>query len=152
MRTIAERNGGFRALALGSDGRTLAADWGRDIKVWDVKSGSERFALVGHRSQVKAVDIRGDGQRLVSASDDGSVRIWDLETKKELTTLAHGLRPPLSGIAYNPDGEWIVAYGQDGAIHVWDAATDELIRDVCESSAPITAIALRRAKSAPSAN
>jgi len=47
------------------------------VKVWDVASGQETLTLKGHRGPVLSVAFTSDGRRLVSGSDDETVRIWD---------------------------------------------------------------------------
>jgi WD40 repeat protein len=42
------------------------------------RTGRERLTLRGHADDVMAVDFMPDGRRLVTASTDGSVKIWDL--------------------------------------------------------------------------
>ncbi|MCW5842218.1 MAG: PD40 domain-containing protein [Caldilinea sp.] len=63
-----------------------------------------------------------DGSKLVAASDDNSVRVWDATTGASLATLtghtAH-VRTP----AWSPDGSKIASGSDDGTVRVWDAAT-----------------------------
>ncbi|MTJ51786.1 WD40 repeat domain-containing protein, partial [Anabaena sp. UHCC 0253] len=43
--------------------------------------------LTGHNDSVRAVAITPDGKKAVSASDDNTLKVWDLDTGKELSTL-----------------------------------------------------------------
>ena len=56
--------------------------------MWDLESGqSVRTPLQGHSSYVLGVAITPDGRRAVSASEDKTLRVWDLESRKELALL-----------------------------------------------------------------
>lgn len=71
---------GQMSLAVSDDGRYLAsADRVElEIRIWDLLTGQQAFLLSGHRSSVSNVVFSLDGKRLASASDDGTVLVWDL--------------------------------------------------------------------------
>jgi WD40 repeat protein len=52
------------------------ADRDPTIRVFDVASGNEVARFEGHRNAITALAFAPDGQRLVSGSADGSVRVW----------------------------------------------------------------------------
>src|SRR5262249_61540871 len=60
-----------------------------EVKVWDVAAGREKLTLQAHTERVTAVAFNQKGDRLASASLDGTVRIWDVTEKegKEVRTL-----------------------------------------------------------------
>ena len=47
------------------------------IKLWDVKSGEEVGVLRGHTAAIGSVEFSPDGNRLISASQDQTIKIWD---------------------------------------------------------------------------
>jgi WD40 repeat protein len=61
-----------------------------------------------------------NGQRLVWASGDRSVRISDWETGQELLVLK-GHLDDISSLAFSPDGKRLVSASRDGTVKVWDA-------------------------------
>ena len=48
------------------------------ITLWDVATGQARRELEGHQAGVFALAVRPDGRALASASQDGTVLVWDL--------------------------------------------------------------------------
>jgi WD40 repeat protein len=64
--------------------------------------------LVGHDDVVNKLVWSSDGTRIASASDDGSVRIWDAETGGLLEILTYN--GPIYAMDWSPDGTKI-AYG-----------------------------------------
>lgn len=58
----------------------------KTLKGWDLGSGSERRALTGHSGKVSGVPVTRDGQCVISACKDNTVKIWELETGEVLPT------------------------------------------------------------------
>src|SRR5262245_43678239 len=73
----------------------------------------------GHRAFVKGLVFTSDGQYLVSASDDKTIRIWDWQTGASIRTLRGFVGPDNDGkifaVAVSPDGKTIAAGGYFGA-------------------------------------
>ncbi len=81
-----------------------------------------------HAGRVNALAYFPDGIAVVSASEDGTVRIWNLLNGREkLTYRGHVTatnRLKAAALAISPDGKTIASAG-GSEIHLWDAATGE---------------------------
>jgi len=55
----------------------------------------------------------------VSASEDNTLKVWDLETGRELRTLK-GHSQSVSGVAVAPDGRRVVSASRDNTLKLWD--------------------------------
>jgi WD40 repeat protein len=71
---------------------------------------------------VSCVAFSPDGKRLVTASQRGSVRLWDVATGQEILTLK-GRALHVRSVAFSADGERLVSASLGRTVQVWDAAT-----------------------------
>jgi WD40 repeat protein len=55
------------------------------LRVWDLEGNQPPRVLEGHTGVVRAVALLRDGNRAISGSNDGTVRVWDLVSGRCLT-------------------------------------------------------------------
>jgi WD40 repeat protein len=70
--------------------------------------------------------VSPDGRRAVSASYEPTLKVWDLETVRELRTLK-GHSFYVFGVAVSPDGQRAVSASDDKTLKVWELDTGALI-------------------------
>jgi len=83
--------------------------------------------LKGHGSNVYGVAFSPDGKQLVSVSADKTVRLWDIEQKKALKTIATQGGAVYS-VAFSPDGKQLVTGSADKTVRLFDLASGNEIR------------------------
>ena len=81
-------------------------------------SGGRRVILRGHTEAVYGVAFSLDGLHLVSASEDGTARIWNAATG-HLERILRGHGEAVNSAAYAEDGRHVVTGGADGTVRVW---------------------------------
>ena len=69
----------------------------------------------GHMTLIRSIAFTPDGRQLVSASDDKTIRVWDLASGKTVRTIRGESAPGDAGKVYamalSPDGKWLAAGG-----------------------------------------
>ncbi|KAG2344369.1 WD40 repeat-like protein, partial [Suillus weaverae] len=78
-----------------------------------------------HKKQVYDVAFIHGTRLLVSGSFDKRVRVWALDTGKQVGKSLLGHDDAVLTVAASPDGRWIVSGGENGRILVWKVATDK---------------------------
>jgi WD40 repeat protein len=63
-----------------------------------------------------------DGERVATTGGDGTVRVWDAHTGRNILVL-EGHLEEVNSAAFSPDGSRIVSAGQDRTARLWDAAS-----------------------------
>ncbi len=102
---VAAREAGADDVAL----RTLFAEASRNL--WSLQ--------LRHKDAVTAAAFSPDGARLVTASRDGTARVWGAASGEGSATFAHGRA--VNAAAFSPDGARVVTASDDGTARVWDA-------------------------------
>ena len=111
------------AISAGSDAFGLRVD--RSVRIWDLeRSISPPIALEHSRSVTSVAFVPSKGAA-VSASEDGMVKVWDLETGHDLAAgQANDNRfSGIAGVAVTPNGRRVIS--RNGSLTVWDVATGQ---------------------------
>jgi WD40 repeat protein len=82
----------------------------------------EPLVLAGHEGPVNQAVWNADGSRILTASGDGTARVWDAATGAELFVLS-GHENVIHQAVWNADGGRILTASGDGTARVWDAGT-----------------------------
>ena len=89
-----------------------------------VQVSREINRLAGHEDWVMSVAFSSDGQRIVSSSRDGTLRLWNAQTGASIgQPFAAGDRDGVYSVALSPNGQRIVSGSNDGTLRLWNAPT-----------------------------
>ncbi|KAG8915462.1 hypothetical protein FRC02_004515, partial [Tulasnella sp. 418] len=99
------------------------------VKITQMEDGWDPILSVlhGHLGNVRSVAFSPDGSRIVSGSDDHSVRIWDTSTGSCVRIL-EGHTNQVQSTCFSPDGTVAASSSDDGTLRLWDPSTGEHLK------------------------
>ncbi|ABW33191.1 WD-repeat protein (plasmid) [Acaryochloris marina MBIC11017] len=97
--------------------------------------------LTGHTDSVTGVSISPDGQTVVSASRDHTLKVWDLATGEELRTLT-GHTNFVRRVSISPCGQTVVSASRDKTLKVWDLETGRELRTLTGHTSSVTGVSI----------
>lgn len=175
LRQLDELSARADAVAFSADGTYLAAGTlgasgeapiPGEVLVWDITTGQRLHAFKtrpdveqgGNPGSVITLAFNPRGTRLAAGVSDGTVRLWELPSGKELFEMrGHqggtggsevdkftGMilrRGSVRSVAFSPDGTRLASAGYDRVMRVWDTETGEQAKTYRFDSARINAVA-----------
>jgi WD40 repeat protein/serine/threonine protein kinase len=125
--TLSGHHSFIKSLVFSPDGTLLASGTGDllrgdsgEVRLWDVRTGQCLFAMA-HTDPIYALAFAPNGRYLASASQDKTVKLWDVQTGKEALTL-RGHTDTVRSVAFSPQGQRLATASADSTIRIWDAA------------------------------
>lgn len=100
---------------------------GKDLRQLDLRSGMFFDAMDGHSQPVICVAYDPSGETAISGSDDNSVRLWDVNTRRCISAFEGHLGPVWS-VQFSPDGSQILSGSADHTMRLWDSSTGECLQ------------------------
>ncbi len=79
----------------------------------------ECLKIEGHTGIVFCVAINPAGDRIISGSEDGTLRLWNFEGQ-QIGEPFQGHSAAVRAVAFSPNGEWIVSGSSDSTLRLWD--------------------------------
>jgi WD40 repeat protein len=111
------------ALAVFPDGRRIvSACEDGTARVWPISHDEEPLVLCAHSQALTAVAVSACGRWLFTSSLDRTVKMWDVQSAKEVDHTEH--QEPVEAIVVPPDGLGLLFAGGDGTVGLWDPAGD----------------------------
>lgn len=128
--TLQGHSAGIASLLFSPDGtRLVSASADNSMIVWALPSGHRLATLVGHTHTPRELHFAGN-DRLISTSDDGTLRLWDLKAPPgRERTVVSGPESPAPWVAASADGKRVASWRGDGTVAVRDTAEGRLLAE-----------------------
>jgi len=106
-----------------------------------VRLSEQKFVdvLSGFHETVMSMRFSKDSSKLVTASEDGQVRIWSVPDWKLLETLT-GHKGPVRWAEFSPDGSRVVSGGEDHTVRIWSVDGGKPVQTLSESREPVDTV------------
>lgn len=115
------------------EARTPGFRWIRSLRPPETMLGAGLLRVFsGHRAAVTAVVPLQNSNRLVTASEDGTIRLWSRDTGRELKCI-DASDGPVTDLIVTPDEQFAVATALDGTVRIWEVETGDLDRTLFRS-------------------
>lgn len=128
--------GSVNSVALRYDGLVASAGADQTIKLWNLKGeyqGSVGDPASQHLEDINEIVFSPDGELIISASADGSLKLWQKESVNNRFSLLNtfegcanggtedcpGHRASVNSVAITPDGKTIVSASDDQTVKIW---------------------------------
>ena len=91
--------------------------------------GFSKQHYIGHEGVIGSTRFSPDGRFIVTASDDGTVRLWNAQTGQEVRQfIGHGAI--VNAVTVSPDSRFLVSASADGTARIWDFASGAELRRI----------------------
>ncbi len=146
QRVIKATASNLHCLCFSPDGKHLAIGGGDPasegiVEVFSWPEAKSVALLKEHEDSVRSI-VWQSNSRLLSASLDRQIKLWELTKKASLRSF-QGHSRGVSALALLRDGKTLVSTGDDVSVRVWTVTSGKLVRSLSQHSMPIHAVALR---------
>jgi WD40 repeat protein len=129
------------SVAFSPNGRYLATSSADSMIIIRDPNLNALFHLKGHTDNVKCITFSPDSKTLASASNDGTLKLWDLEAfARETGRLHHDAA--VYDLAFTPDGNRLVTASQSGRIRLWDVSTEKHLGEFKGHTGPVWSVGI----------
>ena len=137
------------AVSFSPDGSRIVSGSEDKVRMWSASSGAKIWErpenvvadsgnhhVIGTEIHFKSVSFSPDGSKVVTGSDDNTIRVWNSNTGDELLEIE--LTVEVNSVSFSPDGTRIVSGSNDNTVRVWDSSTGASLKNLTGHTGYIT--------------
>lgn len=111
-------------LAISPQKNVILAAGNPNAKIFDIHSSNLTFTCEAHTANVTAVGFQRLGRWLYTASEDGTVKIWDQRVRGARRTSQNGC--PVNDVVLHPNQAEILSVCRNGTVKIWDLVANKI--------------------------
>lgn len=136
VRHSIQKHSNFHVAKFSPNGHFFAAahDDG-SIVIFETMRERQLF-IQGHSAPISCIEFSSDSTVLATGSDDGKVKLWDVETGVPTQSLA-GDADNIECISFSSDGSRLAIGNSSGEVHLWSPGTDAGVRQICKQDGSV---------------
>ncbi|MFN4946362.1 MAG: caspase family protein [Chryseotalea sp.] len=112
------------------------------VQMWEIDTKKIVRDFIGHTDIISSLQSNNDGSILLTASWDGTARLWNVSAGLALLKLKHDYGAIHTAI-FHPDYKKIYTAGTDRIIREWDAQNGKLLRTFIGHQAEVTSLLIQ---------
>ena len=141
--SLPQLQGPSLSVAFSPDSKLLAVTSASEILIYETTSGKNLLSLSGHTSLINKIVFSPDGKLLASASDDGTLRLWDTSAGQLVLTFEtdavadqdgiseYGDQPKaFKSVDFSPDGSLLASARYNGQIYLSEVQTGKILEKI----------------------
>jgi WD40 repeat protein/energy-coupling factor transporter ATP-binding protein EcfA2 len=132
----------FRSVAIVDKGKYIAAgDYYGQILIWSKSTGALTAILAGHNSAVNKLLYMNQAEKLISVSNDGTIRIWNIANFQQQPELILKAGERFIAAALSPDQKRLAVGSDKGSIRIFNTENNKQISTIISRESKISSIA-----------
>lgn len=108
------------------------------IVIRALEDGRILSTLAGHDGPIRSLAFSADGSRIVSGSEDKTLRVWNVSASGQPEFKKfQGHNGPVLAVAFAPDGQMVASGGSDHTVRSWNLADNAIPKEISGHTAPV---------------
>ncbi|SCU90694.1 LAME_0E09670g1_1 [Lachancea meyersii CBS 8951] len=142
-RTIQHADSQVNRLEISSDKRFLAAAGHLNVRLYDIRTTNPNpvASFEGHRGNVTSIAFQQENKWMVSSSEDGTIKVWDVRAPSVQRNYKHNAA--VNEVQIHPNQGELISCDQDGNIRIWDLGENQCVHQLTpEDDTPLQSLSV----------